>query len=37
MTDLNKSAGAAVAHHLVELGHRSIAFAGGPQHSDSKH
>jgi len=27
-----------VADHLVELGHRHVAFAGGPQHSlDSKH
>jgi LacI family transcriptional regulator len=34
----NRSAGAAVAHHLVELGHEIVAFAGGPGHSiDSKH
>jgi len=34
----NRSAGAAVANHLVELGHRMVAFAGGPAHStDSKH
>ncbi len=34
----NRGAGAAVAKHLVELGHTAIAFAGGPQHSiDSKH
>ena len=34
----NRGAGVAVARHLVELGHRAIAFAGGPQHSiDSKH
>jgi LacI family transcriptional regulator len=34
----NRSAGAAVARHLVDLGHRVVAFAGGPSHSiDSKH
>ena len=34
----NRSAGVAVADHLVELGHRVVAFAGGPTHSiDSKH
>src|ERR1051325_5386183 len=34
----NRSAGAAVANHLVELGHRVVAFAGGPTHSlDPKH
>jgi LacI family transcriptional regulator len=34
----NISAGAAVANHLVDLGHRRIAFAGGPEHSiDSRH
>jgi DNA-binding LacI/PurR family transcriptional regulator len=34
----NRSAGVAVATHLVELGHRTVAFAGGPAHStDSKH
>ncbi len=34
----NIGGGAAVAEHLVELGHRHVAFAGGPQHSlDSKH
>lgn len=34
----NRAAGAAVATHLVELGHQVIAFAGGPAHSiDSKH
>jgi DNA-binding LacI/PurR family transcriptional regulator len=27
-----------VANHLIELGHRVVAFAGGPTHSiDSKH
>jgi LacI family transcriptional regulator, galactose operon repressor len=34
----NRSAGVAIANHLVELGHRAIAFAGGPAHAiDSKH
>jgi len=34
----NRSAGIAVATHLIELGHRVVAFAGGPAHSiDSKH
>jgi len=34
----NRSAGVAVASHLVDLGHRVVAFAGGPAHSiDSKH
>jgi DNA-binding LacI/PurR family transcriptional regulator len=34
----NRGAGVAVAHHLVELGHRIVAFASGPAHSlDSKH
>ena len=34
----NRGAGAAVAKHLVTLGHTAIAFAGGPEHSiDSKH
>jgi DNA-binding LacI/PurR family transcriptional regulator len=34
----NRSAGVAVASHLVDLGHRVVAFAGGPVHSiDSKH
>lgn len=34
----NIAAGAAVADHLVDLGHRKIAFVGGPAHSiDSKH
>jgi len=34
----NRNAGVAVADHLVELGHRLVAFAGGPTHSiDSKH
>src|SRR5438093_490577 len=34
----NIGGGGAVANHLVELGHRHIVFAGGPQHSlDSKH
>ena len=34
----NRSAGIAVANHLIELGHRMVAFAGGPAHSlDSKH
>jgi LacI family transcriptional regulator len=34
----NRAAGVAVAHHLVELGHRVVAFASGPAHSlDSKH
>lgn len=33
----NLAAGAAVADHLTDLGHRRIAFAGGPEHSiDSK-
>jgi LacI family transcriptional regulator len=33
----NVAAGAAVADHLADLGHRRIAFAGGPEHSvDSK-
>jgi LacI family transcriptional regulator len=33
----NTAAGAAVADHLVDLGHRRIGFAGGPEHSiDSK-
>jgi DNA-binding LacI/PurR family transcriptional regulator len=34
----NVAAGAAVAAHLANLGHRRIGFAGGPEHSiDSKH
>ena len=34
----NVNAGVAVADHLVDLGHRKIAFVGGPSHSiDSKH
>jgi LacI family transcriptional regulator len=34
----NRAGGVAVAHHLAELGHRQIAFLGGPAHSlDSKH
>ena len=34
----NIAAGAAVADHLVALGHRKIGFAGGPEHSiDSRH
>jgi LacI family transcriptional regulator len=34
----NVAAGIAVAKHLVGLGHRRIAFAGGPAHSiDSRH
>jgi len=34
----NLLAGAAVANHLADLGHRVIAFAGGPRHSiDSQH
>jgi DNA-binding LacI/PurR family transcriptional regulator len=34
----NRSAGAVVARHLVDLGHKVVAFAGGPAHSiDSKH
>jgi len=34
----NLGAGALVADHLMNLGHRRIAFAGGPKHSiDSKH
>src|ERR1044071_3138221 len=34
----NRGAGVAVAHHLVELGHRIVAFVSGPAHSlDSKH
>ena len=34
----NIEAGATIAHHLVELGHTKVAFAGGPDHSiDSKH
>lgn len=34
----NVAAGATVAAHLAGLGHRRIAFVGGPQHSiDSKH
>jgi LacI family transcriptional regulator len=33
----NTAAGAVVADHLVDLGHRKIGFAGGPEHSiDSK-
>ncbi len=34
----NIAAGEIVAAHLVSLGHRRIAFAGGPEHSiDSRH
>lgn len=34
----NRTAGIAVANHLVDLGHRIVAFAAGPAHSiDSKH
>jgi LacI family transcriptional regulator len=34
----NYAGGVAVAHHLAELGHRRIAFLGGPEHSlDSQH
>jgi LacI family transcriptional regulator len=34
----NTAAGAEVADHLADLGHRRIGFAGGPEHSiDSKH
>lgn len=34
----NIGAGAIIADHLAALGHRHIAFAGGPSHStDSKH
>jgi LacI family transcriptional regulator len=34
----NMAAGAVVADHLADLGHRNIGFAGGPEHSvDSKH
>ena len=34
----NVAAGTSVAAHLAGLGHRSIGFAGGPEHSiDSKH
>ncbi len=29
----NRAAGATVAHHLANLGHKRIAFAGGPEHS----
>jgi LacI family transcriptional regulator len=29
----NRAAGVAVAHHLAKLGHRRVAFAGGPEHS----
>jgi len=29
----NRAAGVAVAHHLANLGHKRIAFAGGPEHS----
>jgi LacI family transcriptional regulator len=29
----NRAAGAAVAHHLANLGHKRIAYAGGPEHS----
>ncbi len=33
----NLAAGTAIAMHLADLGHRHIAFAGGPEHSfDSK-
>ena len=34
----NLAAGALVANHLADLGHRDVAFVGGPQHSiDSQH
>src|ERR1041385_3939668 len=34
----NLAAGSLVASHLADLGHREIAFAGGPKHSiDSQH
>jgi LacI family transcriptional regulator len=34
----NIGAGAAIARHLATLGHRRVAFAGGPVHSlDSRH
>jgi len=34
----NRGGGVAVAHHLANLGHKRVAFAGGPVHSvDSKH
>src|SRR5688572_18471739 len=34
----NIAAGTAVANHLVDLGHRRMAFAAGPEHSvDSRH
>ena len=34
----NVAAGALAGHHLADLGHTRIAFAGGPQHAiDSKH
>jgi LacI family transcriptional regulator len=34
----NLGAGALVANHLADLGHREIAFVGGPKHSiDSQH
>ncbi len=34
----NVGAGTAAANHLADLGHRQIAFVGGPEHSiDSKH
>jgi LacI family transcriptional regulator len=34
----NRTAGISVATHLCELGHKHVAFAGGPSHSiDSKH
>jgi LacI family transcriptional regulator len=34
----NIAAGSIVADHLADLGHRRIAFVGGPEHSiDSKH
>lgn len=34
----NIAAGTLVANHLADLGHRRIAFAGGPKHSiDSQH
>lgn len=33
----NVAAGVAIAHHLCDLGHRHVAFVGGPVHSiDSK-